>query len=147
MQDVKRTLTFISAAAKQACGSAGYEAICEALAGIPTLQLGFEMQFPAYWQRLQAEVVGPLAARLAARPANAAAAAHVAVDVAEALATRPCAHPGCCTIVGPSEAGALGGKRCSGCRLVRYCGRACQVANWKAHKAACAELQRAQQDA
>ena len=57
---------------------------------------------------------------------------------------RACSHPNCTTIVGCSEASALGGKRCAGCRLVRYCGRACQVADWKAHKAACRELQHAQ---
>ena len=87
LQEVDLTLTYISAAVKQACGSAGAEAICEALAGIPTLNFGFGVEFPAYWQRLQEEVVGPLAARLAARP-TATAAAHVAVAVAEALATR-----------------------------------------------------------
>jgi hypothetical protein len=28
-------------------------------------------------------------------------------------------------------------KRCGRCRVVRYCGRACQKADWKVHKATC----------
>ena len=63
------------------------------------------------------------------------------VEEAEALATRPCAHVCCARIVGASEADAPRGKRCGGCRLVRYCGAACQKADWPAHKAACRELQ------
>jgi ankyrin repeat protein len=39
-----------------------------------------------------------------------------------------CSHPGC------SGAGL---KKCTGCRQARYCGRACQLAHWKAHKADC----------
>ena len=96
-----------------------------------------------YWRRCR-EAVAPLAAAPAEVGGGAAEAAQLAVDVAEALATRPCANPGCATIVGPSEAAAPRGKRCSGCRLVRYCGQACQLADWGAHKAACRELARRQ---
>jgi ankyrin repeat protein len=39
-----------------------------------------------------------------------------------------CSNPGC------SGAGL---KKCTGCKKVRYCGQACQLAHWKAHKAAC----------
>jgi hypothetical protein len=39
-----------------------------------------------------------------------------------------CSHPGC------SGAGLL---KCTGCRQARYCGEACQLAHWKAHKADC----------
>ncbi len=34
-------------------------------------------------------------------------------------------------------------KECSTCRSVRYCGRACQKADWPAHKATCKRLQAA----
>jgi hypothetical protein len=39
-----------------------------------------------------------------------------------------CSSPGC------SGAGI---KRCTGCKQVRYCGEACQLAHWTAHKADC----------
>ena len=38
--------------------------------------------------------------------------------------------------------------RCSGCRLVWYCGKACSTAAWKTHKRACkAEQRRLKQEA
>jgi ankyrin repeat protein len=39
-----------------------------------------------------------------------------------------CSHPGC------SGTGLL---KCTGCRQARYCGKVCQLAHWKAHKADC----------
>jgi hypothetical protein len=39
-----------------------------------------------------------------------------------------CSHPGC------SGAGVM---KCTGCKQARYCGGACQLAHWKAHKADC----------
>ena len=39
-----------------------------------------------------------------------------------------CSNPGC------SGAGIM---KCTGCKQVRYCGEACQLAHWKAHKADC----------
>jgi hypothetical protein len=27
--------------------------------------------------------------------------------------------------------------RCSGCKMVYYCGKQCQLAHWKAHKSLC----------
>jgi hypothetical protein len=39
-----------------------------------------------------------------------------------------CSSPGC------SGAGIL---KCTGCKQARYCGAACQLAHWKAHKADC----------
>jgi ankyrin repeat protein len=39
-----------------------------------------------------------------------------------------CSNPGC------SGAGLL---KCTGCKQARYCGEACQLAHWKAHKADC----------
>jgi hypothetical protein len=56
---------------------------------------------------------------------------HVARDV------RACA--GCGRTAEMLENGKL--HLCTGCRRVRYCGRACQVANRPAHKAVCKRLQ------
>jgi hypothetical protein len=39
-----------------------------------------------------------------------------------------------CSHVDCSGAGVL---KCTGCRQARYCGEACQLAHWKAHKADC----------
>jgi hypothetical protein len=36
-------------------------------------------------------------------------------------------------------------KECTGCRSVRYCGTACQVADWANHKARCKKLRTASQ--
>jgi hypothetical protein len=55
----------------------------------------------------------------------------------EALATRACANLACTSCVGSSEAGTPQGKRCRGCRTVRFCGAACQAADWARHKPAC----------
>ena len=98
----------------------------------------------SFWRRLRAEITEPLAQALAdsaaAEGEDGAKRLQVAVDAAQALATRACARVGCTTIAGVSEAAISRGKRCSGCRLVRYCGPACQKADWPAHKAACREL-------
>lgn len=96
------------------------------------------LRSPDFWRRLQTEVAEPLAAyAMAASDQDPAQAAALALEVAEALATRRCAHPCCVTIVGAREAAAPRGKLCSGCRLVRYCGPRCQKADWLAHRAAC----------
>jgi hypothetical protein len=42
-----------------------------------------------------------------------------------------CANPGC---------GGAGTKKCQGCMQGRYCGPACYVAHWPAHKAECRRL-------
>jgi hypothetical protein len=55
----------------------------------------------------------------------------------EALATRACANPACTGCMSSSEAGMPQGKRCRGCRTVRFCGAACQAADWARHKRAC----------
>jgi hypothetical protein len=39
-----------------------------------------------------------------------------------------------CSNTGCSGAGLM---KCTGCKQARYCGEACQLAHWKAHKAAC----------
>ena len=106
---------------------------------------------PEYWEQLRLVVDGPLAREMEAKDAaeegDAARQAQLAVDTAEALAKRPCAHPCCTTMVGPREAETPRGQSCSGCLRVRYCGPACQKADWRAHKAACRELQRRRTDA
>jgi hypothetical protein len=54
---------------------------------------------------------------------------------------RACANCGVTTKV--MEQGKL--MECSSCRSVRYCGRACQKADWPAHKPTCKRLQTAQE--
>ena len=139
---LKDTLAPIPCIAKLACAGTGRQALYDRL---HPENISLISERP-YWARLQAELIQPLEAQLrAAEPDEAGEQLQQAVAAAEALATRPCAHPGCATIVGPSEAAAPRGKRCGGCRLVRYCGPACQKADWKGHKAACRELQRREQ--
>lgn len=94
----------------------------------------------ALWREIQQDVTVPLAAELAERAAAEQRAPAAEVEIAEALATRRCAHLGCTDVSGPSEASAPRGKKCSGCQRVRYCSKSCQKADWKAHKIACREL-------
>ncbi|GAB4823224.1 hypothetical protein N2152v2_010270 [Parachlorella kessleri] len=49
---------------------------------------------------------------------------------ARGLAAGPCANPLCTNMHGCSEA-RLRGRRCSGCRAVRYCSTACQAADFE----------------
>jgi hypothetical protein len=53
-----------------------------------------------------------------------------------------CNDPGCASMAGLSELAAVSGRSCicAGCRVARYCGRACQRAAWKKHKPVCAAL-------
>jgi hypothetical protein len=48
----------------------------------------------------------------------------------------------CGTTAQEMESGRL--QQCSGCRSVRYCGKACQNADWPRHKATCKRLQAGQ---
>ena len=110
-----------------------------------------EFATPDYWRRVKATVTEPLSASLARPPAaeeegDPTKDVALGVQLAEALATRPCGHVGCTAIAGPSEAGMPRSKRCSGCRLVHYCGAACQKADWPSHKAACQVLQRTRRE-
>ncbi len=64
-----------------------------------------------------------------------------AVLQAQALAQRPCAYLLCSSLADCSEGEpAPRGKRCSRCCMARYCSRACQVADWPAHRPACRGL-------
>jgi hypothetical protein len=53
-----------------------------------------------------------------------------------------CNNPACSNVSGPSEAQLVGGRSCicAGCRIARYCGRACQRAMWRQHKPVCKAL-------
>jgi hypothetical protein len=53
-----------------------------------------------------------------------------------------CNNPGCASMAGPSELASVSGRSCicGGCRVARYCGRACQRAAWKQHKPVCGAL-------
>ena len=68
------------------------------------------------------------------------------LELAQAAATRSCAHMACANLAGEGggqEAGdGGGGKLCGGCRAVRYCGVACSHADWRAggHRRVCREL-------
>ncbi len=89
------------------------------LCGLPTAaQVAAALQ--AHWQRADAPLEQQQAAQL---------------ELAQAAATRTsCAHLACPNV------GATGrrGKLCTGCRVARYCCRACSVADWRAgHRAAC----------
>ena len=51
-----------------------------------------------------------------------------------------CNNPGCGDLRGLSELTASC-KTCTGCGVVKYCSRACQVGHWKVHKDMCKRLQ------
>jgi hypothetical protein len=53
-----------------------------------------------------------------------------------------CNSPACVSMLGPSELAAVSGRGCvcGGCRVARYCSRACQRAAWKQHKPVCQAL-------
>lgn len=77
------------------------------------------------------------AAAAAADPAEVWA---LALRRARALSTRrACGNPRCSKLEGASDAGCRGSK-CSGCRLVRFCGLECSRQDWRWHKAACKAL-------
>ena len=48
-----------------------------------------------------------------------------------------CNNPSCGSLGGPSEVAAAG-KRCGACKIAHYCSAACQKADWKGHREACA---------
>jgi hypothetical protein len=53
-----------------------------------------------------------------------------------------CNNPACTNLSGPTEVRLVSGRSCicAGCRIARYCGRACQRAAWKHHKPVCNAL-------
>jgi hypothetical protein len=53
-----------------------------------------------------------------------------------------CNNPGCTSMAGLTELASVSGRSCicGGCRVARYCGRACQRAAWKQHKPVCGAL-------
>ena len=60
-----------------------------------------------------------------------------AVELAQAASALPYAYLGCAKLAAGSERG----RRCSRCRVARYCGRACSHADWRAvHRRMCAAL-------
>ena len=65
---------------------------------------------------------------------------HLAVRRAQALGLLKCANPQCASLAGTREAAAKG-RKCGGCRVVRYCCEACSKADWKQHRVACRLLQ------
>lgn len=129
-----------------AAAASGFPKIQEACQRLNPISMDIA-SCPDYWQRMQSMVTIPLASALAGAPAaegagDPAADAALGVQLAEALATRPCAYIGCTAIDGASEADLARGKRCSRCERLRYCSKDCQSADWRAHKTACRELHR-----
>jgi hypothetical protein len=53
-----------------------------------------------------------------------------------------CNNPTCANLSGLTEMGLVSGCSCvcAGCRVARYCGRACQRSAWKQHKPVCGAL-------
>ncbi|PNH04673.1 hypothetical protein TSOC_009120 [Tetrabaena socialis] len=61
---------------------------------------------------------------------------------------RLCGNPGCRSFAGPAEAD-LPLLKCSGCKVLRYCGAGCQRQHWRegGHREACAQLKAAVREA
>ena len=102
----------------------------------------------ADWAALERDVLAPLQPLAAGCVERAQAATTeaaggeegLALDRARALATLRCANVRCRNLAGAAEAD-VRGRKCSGCFVVRYCGAACQQADWRAgHKRVCASL-------
>ena len=62
------------------------------------------------------------------------------VLLVEVLCTLGCSNPACVNFSGESEV-STSNKACTGCKVVYYCSRECQVAHWKVHKTLCKQLQ------
>ena len=58
-----------------------------------------------------------------------------AVKRSKVLATLPCGYVGCTSFALPYVV--KNNKKCSGCKIVRYCSPSCQKKDWKLHKIAC----------
>ena len=61
------------------------------------------------------------------------------VFLAEVPVSVGCSNPACVSLAGASEV-AASNKACTGCKVVYYCSRGCQVDHWKVHKKLCKEL-------
>ena len=55
-----------------------------------------------------------------------------------------CSYPWCVNMNGDSEVG-LCNKACTGCNMVYYCSRQCQVAHWGAHRDLCKKFKKQQE--
>ena len=59
--------------------------------------------------------------------------------LAEVPCTIGCSNPACVDLRGDSEV-KVSCKACTGCKVVYYCSRECQVAHWKVHRGICKKL-------
>lgn len=91
-----------------------------------------------YWEGLGELAAAELAARPppGQPPRGSPEELEMAREVLAALGTRGCAHLACTALGGASEEAARG-RKCGGCRAVRYCSEACSKADWRAHRRAC----------
>ena len=55
------------------------------------------------------------------------------------ICTIGCSNPACVELRGASEV-KVSCKACTGCKVVCYCSRECQVAHWKVHRGICKKL-------
>ena len=62
------------------------------------------------------------------------------VLLVEVPCTLGCSNPACVNVSGESEV-STSNKACTGCKVVYYCSRECQVAHWKVHRTLCKQLQ------
>jgi hypothetical protein len=62
-----------------------------------------------------------------------------AVFLAEVPVSVGCSNPGCVSLARVSEV-AVSNKGCTGCKVVFYCSKGCQVEHWKVHKKMCKQL-------
>ena len=71
----------------------------------------------------------------------------IAIELSRCYALGCCNNPRCSNMAGTSEVGLVVGEGraargvCSGCKVVSYCSRRCQVAAWPLHKETCTHLQ------
>ena len=104
----------------------------------------------AVWQQGATQLLPQLQAyaRQAAelRAAELAAPSHeLLLPTARVLALRACANPMCTNTAGSSEA-RLRGRRCSRCRVTRFCSTECAAAAWGLHRWVCGVLAAAQRE-
>ncbi|KAL4421289.1 hypothetical protein ABPG75_010580 [Micractinium tetrahymenae] len=104
---------------------------------------GGRQHLPDLLQRLLPQDEGSSSGGAAAQPQPLAPEAALFQLRALGQTYRRCANVRCPTLPTAEDLAETRGKRCGGCRAVRYCSAACSREDWRAHKAACRALQAA----
>ena len=137
----------VSLGLQDACGSQDLKPLVECTAQVKNASKA-RIRSRKFWERTVERGLLPLLLRGAAAAANAQSGRDVqplpqqqqeALVIASSLCRRPCANLLCTNVRGCSE-GRLRGRRCSGCGVVRYCSRECQLQHWQQHGLVCALL-------